>query len=43
MREPILAHSSTKNVHKTSIGFTSPIKCITKSPGIKTSFCEKQV
>ena len=38
-----LDSSLTKNVHTTSIAFTSPHKPITKSPGRKTSSSEIQV
>ena len=42
MVDKTLVHPPTKNVHTTSIGFTSPTKPITKSPGIIYS-CENQV
>ena len=38
-----LVYFPTKNVHTTSITFTSHPKPITKSPGRKTSSCENQV
>ena len=38
-----LVYSPTKNVHTTTIAFTSHPKPITKSPGRKTSSCENQV
>ena len=43
MVDSTLLHSPIKNVHTTSIAFTSPPKPITKSPGRKVSSCEKQV
>ena len=43
MRDTTLVYSPTKNVHTTSIAFTSPTKPITKSPGRKTSSSENQV
>ena len=43
MADTTLVYSPTKNVHTTSIAFTSPPKPITKSPGRKTSSCENQV
>ena len=43
MADTTLVYSPTKNVHITSIAFTSPTKPITKSPGRKTSSWENQV
>ena len=43
MVDTTLVHSPTKNVHTTSIAFTSPPKPITKSPGRKTSSCKNRV
>ena len=43
MEDTTLVFSFTKNVHTTSIAFTSPPKPITKSPGRKTSSCENDV
>ena len=43
MADTTLVYSPTKNVHTTTITFTSPRKPITKSPGRKTSSCENQV
>ena len=43
MADTALVYSPTKNIHATSISFTSPPKPITKSPGRKTSSCENQV
>ena len=43
MADATLLYSPIKNVHKTSIAFTSTPKPITKSPGRKVSSCEKQV
>ena len=43
MADTALVYSPTKNVHTTSIAFTSPPKPITKSSGRKMSSCENQV
>ena len=43
MADTTLVYSPTKNVHSTSIAFTSPTKPITKFPGRKSSSCENQV
>ena len=43
MADITLVYSPTKNVHTTSIAFTSPPKPVTKSHGRKTSSCENQV
>ena len=43
MADTTLIYSPTKNVHTTSIAFTSLTKPIIKSPGRKKSSCENQV
>ena len=43
MADATLVYSPIKNIHTTSIAFTSTPKPISKSPGRKTSSCKNQV